>query len=259
MQFIDTHCHLTDEQFDADREAVIERAVEAGVTRLITLATDVVSSRAAIALAEQHACVYAAVGIHPQEVGDATYDDVEVIRELAGHPKVVAIGEIGLDYYWDPSAKEAQQPFFEKQLELAAELGLPVAIHSRRAEHAVLDTLRRQNHLGTRGVLHAFAGDVAMAQAAFELGYLVSFGGAVTFLNNRRAPALIQALPLEKILLETDAPYLTPHPERGTRNEPAKIVRVAARIAELKGVSVEQIAAQTTQNALELFAREKRG
>lgn len=255
--FTDTHCHLTDEQFDADREQVVARARQAGVTRMITLATDVASSRAALALAEQYPGVYAAVGIHPEAVRDASPDDLNVIRQLAAHPQVVAIGEIGLDYYWDRSTADAQRAFFERQLELAAELGLPVAVHDREAHADVMAALRqtRARARGLRGVLHAFSGDAAMAHEAIGLGYLVSFGGPITFLNNRRAPELVKTIPLEKILIETDAPYLAPHPRRGKRNEPGNVELIAARLAELKQTSVEQVAVQTSKNADELFQR----
>ncbi|GIL15176.1 MAG: hydrolase TatD [Chloroflexota bacterium] len=263
VEFFDSHCHLTAEQFDADRGAVIQRAVDAGVTRLLTLATDVTSSHAAIALAEKFDAVFCAVGIHPESVSKAELGDLRRLRELAAHPKVVAIGEIGLDFYWDKTTAEAQQKFFESQLELAAELALPVCIHDRDAHAKLLATLenfaratpRAARH--ARGALHAFSGDAAMAQRAFDLGYVVSFGGPITFKNNKTAPALLNALPLEKILIETDAPYLTPHPWRGKRNEPAYIKLVAQQIATARGLSVAQVAAQTTHNALELFRRQE--
>jgi TatD DNase family protein len=255
--FFDTHCHLTDHAFDADRDAVIQRAREAGVTRMLTLATDVVSSRAAIELAERFACVYAAVGIHPESVREAETGDLRLVRELAQHPKVIAIGEIGLDFYWDKTTAELQQKFFEQQLELAMELHLPVAIHDRDAHEKIIETLRARRSLHGRGVLHAFSGGVEMAHAAFDLGFVVSFGGPITFKNNKHAPEMIRALPLEKILLETDAPYLAPHPLRGKRNEPAHVKLVAQRIAAIQELSIEQVAAQTTRNALELFRLEE--
>lgn len=252
--FFDSHCHLTAEQFDVDRDAVIQRAVDAGVTRLLTLATDVASSRAVIALAEKFDAVFCAIGIHPESVRDSSLDDLILIRELAKHPKVAAIGEIGLDFYWDKTTADAQQTFFETQLELAAELNLAVVIHDRDAHEKILGTLREMRELKElRGVLHAFSGDEAMAREAFDLGYVISFGGPITFKNNKRAPDLLRALPLEKILIETDSPYLTPHPFRGKRNEPLHVRYVAERIAEVKNLSIEQVAAQTTSNAKKLF------
>jgi TatD DNase family protein len=176
---------------------------------------------------------------------------------LAQHPKVIAIGEIGLDFYWDKTTAELQQKFFEQQLELAMELHLPVAIHDRDAHEKIIETLRARRSLHGRGVLHAFSGGVEMAHAAFDLGFVVSFGGPITFKNNKHAPEMIRALPLEKILLETDAPYLAPHPLRGKRNEPAHVKLVAQRIAAIQELSIEQVAAQTTRNALELFRLEE--
>lgn len=261
--FFDSHCHLTAEQFDADRDAVIQRALDAGVTRMLTLATDAASSRAVIELAERYACVYAAVGIHPESVGQAEIGDWRLIREFAAHPKVVAIGEIGLDYYWTKTTADLQQDFFEKQLELAAELNLPVAIHDRDAHPKIIETLqtfaRRAQSSARReprGVLHAFSGSVEMARTAFDLGFLVSFGGPLTFKNNKRAPEILRALPLDKILLETDAPYLAPHPFRGQRNEPARVKLIAERIAEYKSVETTEVARQTAQNASQLFRLE---
>lgn len=268
--FFDSHCHLTAEQFDADRETVIERAREAGVTRILTLATDVTSAHAVIALAERFDEVYAAIGIHPESVRDASPEDLTTIRALAAHDKVVAIGEIGLDYYWDKTTADLQGIFFEKQLELAAELNLPAAIHDREAHADIMETLMRMygtaaGEEGTlrrgvleqkpfrTGVLHAFSGDLEMAKTAFDLGFFVSFGGPITFKNNRGAPDLVRALPLENILIETDAPYLAPHPHRGKRNEPAHVKLVAERLAELKGLSIDQVATQTTKNAQGLF------
>lgn len=251
--YFDSHCHLTAEQFDADRDEVIQRARDAGVSQILTLATDVASSRAAIALAERYTGVYAAVGIHPESVREAGSGDLDILRELAEHDAVVAIGEIGLDYYWDKTTTGLQQNWFEKQLEVAAELDLPVAIHDRDAHAAIMATLERKRNPRVRGVLHAFSGDAAMAFKAFDLGFMVSFGGPITFKNNRQAPELIRALPLEKLLVETDSPYLAPHPFRGKRNEPARVIRVSERIAELKGLSSEQVATQTTINAQTFF------
>lgn len=263
MEFFDTHCHLTAEQFEIDRDAVIQRALETGVTRMLTLGTDAASSRAAIALAERCTGVYAAVGIHPESVGNAELGDLRLIRELAAHPKVIAIGEIGLDFYWDRTTAEAQQRFFREQLELAAELGLPASVHDRDAHDEIVETLRdvaNEKPLTAnprpRGVLHAFSGSIEMARTAIDLGWFVSFGGPITFKNNRRAPELVRALPIDRMLIETDSPYLTPHPFRGKRNEPAHIVLVAQQLAVLHGESFEQVAAQTTGSALALFRLE---
>ncbi|MGB8644780.1 MAG: TatD family hydrolase [Anaerolineae bacterium] len=253
FEFVDTHAHLTDDKFATDLEAVIARAQQAGVTRVLTLGTDVASSRAAVALAAKYPGVYAAVGIHPESVREASLDDLAVIRDLAAHPKVVAIGEIGLDYHWDPASADLQREFLERQLALAVELALPVSIHDRDAHQKILETLRSLGGQGVRGVLHAFSGDEAMAHEALELGFLISLAGPITFLNARHAPALVARLPLDRIVIETDSPYLAPHPLRGRRNEPAHVTRVAERIAELQGLTVQQVAEQTTVNARSLF------
>ncbi len=253
LEFIDTHAHLTDKQFAKDVEEIVARAQDTGITRIVTLGTDVESSRAAIDLAEKFSIVYAAVGIHPESVRESSIDDVEKFRELAAHDKVIAIGEIGLDYYWDKASVELQQEFFERQLQLAAELDLPVSIHDREAHEKMIETLESRKSLGVRGVLHSFSGDVAMANAALALGFYISFAGAVTFLNARNLHEIVRAIPLEKMLIETDSPYLSPHPLRGKRNEPANVKLVAERIAVLKGLSTEQVESQTTSNARALF------
>ena len=253
MEFVDSHAHLTDEVFANDLDAVIERAYVGGVVLILTLGTDVESSRAAIALAERCQGVYAAVGIHPETVRGATLDDLETIRELASHPKVVAVGEIGLDYYWDKGSADVQKVFFEKQLELAAELNLPVSIHDRDAHQDIIVALGRLKELGVRGVLHAFSGNEAMALEALDLGFVISFAGPITFLNARRAPELVRIVPLDKMLVETDSPYLSPHPLRGRRNEPIQVARVAERIAELTNQKIDEVAAHTTHNARALF------
>lgn len=252
---VDTHCHLTDEKFAEDVDAVIERARRAGVTRMLTLGTDVESSRNAIALAEKYAEVYAAVGIHPESVRDAKVSDLDTLRELAKHKKVVAIGETGLDYYWDQTAAALQQDWFEKQLALAAELDLPVSIHDREAHDAVRETLvkakKRWSHL--RGVLHSFSGDMILAQTALELDFKISFAGPLTFLNAKQPPALARRIDSEQLLIETDSPYLSPHPLRGKRNEPANVQYVAKRLAELKEMGFEETCRLMSRNAQALF------
>jgi TatD DNase family protein len=223
---------------------------------MLTLATDAASSRVVVDLAEKYASVYAAVGIHPESVREAGDDDLGVIRELARHPKVLAIGEIGLDYYWDKTTADLQQKFFEQQLELAAEFKLPVAVHDRDAHAGVIGTLtnfKQRRGPGVHGVLHAFSGDLAMANMAFGLGFAIGLGGPITFKNNKTAPDLVSALPLENLVVETDAPYLAPHPWRGKRNEPAHVIQVVERIAEFQRLSGDAVAAQTTSNALALF------
>ncbi|MCI0475556.1 MAG: TatD family hydrolase, partial [Anaerolineales bacterium] len=243
---IDAHCHLDDEPFANDLDAVIARAEDAGVSAIITAGADVASSRAAVALAERYTIVSAVIGIHPQYA--ATWDDEKraAIRDLAAQPKVVGIGEIGLDFHYADSApRETQERSLIAQLDLAAELGKPVVIHNRDADDALMDILR-QRAGKPRGILHCFSGDLAMARKAIDLGFLISFAGSVTFKNAPRLHALASALPLEHLVVETDAPYLSPL--RGKRNEPANVARVAAKIAELKKIEPATVARITTEN-----------
>lgn len=252
---IDAHCHLNDEQFADDLAQVITRAHDAGVTRLINAGTNVELSRAAIELAERYKSVYAVVGIHPEHAG--TFDDekLKTIRELAAHRKVVGIGEIGLDFYWKENPpREMQEHALVAQLELAAELNKPVVIHDRDAHDALMAILRKgvQSNAPTpRGILHCFSGDLAMAREAIELGYFISFAGNLTFKNAPRLQDIAKALPLDRIVIETDAPYLSPL--RGKRNESANVVRVAQKIAELKNIEFAVVDQATTQNSEMLF------
>lgn len=261
--FIDTHCHLNLEQFDADRADVIERARAAGVAVIINPAIDVATSQQAIELAEQHAGVYAQVGVHPNDTTDFAAATVTELTALAAHPKVVAIGEIGLDYYWERVPHAQQWAAFEAQLELAARLDLPVVIHCRDAHDDLRDILRKwvtgaQKQRGKDamlGVLHAYAGDLALAEEAFSWNMALSFGGPLTFRNARALQALLAQLPLDRLMLETDAPYLTPHPHRGQRNEPAYIPLIAQGLADIQGVDIATVARSTTQLAQAIFAK----
>lgn len=262
---VDSHCHLNWNAFDADRDAVVQRALAAGVTRIVTIGVDLPTSRQGIALAETYTAVYAAVGIHPNDLGEGiTPDALAELRRLAAHPKVVAIGEIGLDYHWQRVAHPVQQTAFEAQLALAAEVGRPVIIHNREADADVAATLRawvaapatQQSPLVARpfwGVLHSFSGDWAMAEEAMGWGFLLSFAGPLTFTNARALQQLVTQLPLDRLMIETDAPYLTPHPHRGQRNEPARVVLVAEALARRHGRSLAEVAAQTTATAGQFF------
>ncbi|MFQ5340540.1 MAG: TatD family hydrolase [Anaerolineae bacterium] len=259
MQLIDTHAHLHAEQFDGDREAVIRRMREVGIAGAVTIGTDVPASRAAIDLADQHADIWATVGVDPHEAasfGDSTLNE---LRELAGSPQVVAIGEIGLDYYWDKAPRRVQAGVFERQLDLARALQLPVVIHNREAHADTLAMLREWagDHpwRGERplGVLHCFSGNVNMALEVIDLGFMISLGGPVTFKNAKKPVAVAEAVPLEWLVVETDAPYLAPHPHRGQRNEPAYLPLTAQRIADIKGMPVETVAEATLANSKALF------
>lgn len=255
---VDTHLHLDFHQFDDDRDAVVDRATEAGVTQMITIGTDLPSSRAAVALAERYPGVFAAVGVHPNDGADWDASETPAaLRALAAHPKVVAIGEIGLDYYWERVPHDHQARVFRAQLELAAELDLPVVIHDRDAHADLMTILRRWVSDATprrrRAVLHFFSGDRSMADEALALGFFLGVDGPVTYKNASELQALVAGLPLDRLLIETDAPFLTPQPFRGRRNEPAYVVEVARKVAELQGRSLGEVARQTTHNAQVLF------
>jgi TatD DNase family protein len=262
---VDSHCHLDMEQFDADRAAVLERAQARAVSMIVNPGIDLVHCRQAIALADRHPQVYAAVGIHPNSSAEFGEHTLTQLRELVDHPKVVAIGEIGLDYHWDTVSRRQQAQAFRAQLDLAAELGLPVIIHNREASTDLARILQawaasartRNSPLAERpfwGVLHAFSGDAALAHAAYDWNFALGLGGPITFKNARALHKLAPQLGLDRLMLETDAPWLTPHPLRGKRNEPAYVALVAETLAELLGLPVEEIAARTTAVARSIFA-----
>ena len=259
MNLIDTHCHLNFDSYDEDRDEVLARAQEAGVARLIIPATDLDTSREGIALAAQHAGVFACVGIHPNSTTHFTLADLEVIETLSHESKLVAIGEIGLDYHWDTSPKDLQHKAFEAQLALAARLELPVVIHNREASEDVLSILEAwvpdiapslREH---PGVLHSFSAPPAIAERALALGFYLGFTGPVTFKNADELRRIAATTPLYRILVETDGPFLTPTPHRGKRNEPAYVRLIAERLAAIKGISLEDFAQATTENAERLF------
>ncbi len=248
----DTHCHLDLAPFDSDRAAVLERAREAGVGRILIPGVDLASSRRAVELAEAHTEIYAAVGVHPNSAHGFTLETLAELRELAVRRKVVAIGEIGIDLYWKTVPLAEQQRAFGAQLELAAEVGKPVIVHDRESHAEVLAGLRE--HLPPVGaVLHSFSGDRALADEALDLGLYLGVDGPLTYKKNDGLRTLFAALPLERVLIETDAPYLTPQPRRGRRNEPAFVRFVAEQLAEARGAPMDTITSTTTANAARLF------
>lgn len=255
MALIDTHCHLDLRQFADDRTAVIRRAAAAGVSQIIVPAINLQNLTAVTDLALTHEGVFAAVGIHPNSCAEWTDAWLTAVREAAARPKVVAIGEIGLDYYWDDAPHAVQHEALAQQLALAAHLTLPVIIHNREANDDVLRLLAASPLAGREnpGVLHSFSGDWAMARAALDLGFYLGFTGPVTFKKADDLREIVRRTPLERLLIETDAPYLAPQPYRGKRNEPAYVSLVAARMAEVKGVETAVIAHHTTANARRLF------
>lgn len=257
--FIDTHCHLDFDRFDADRDLVVQRAVDASVTRIIVPAVDLQNGRTVLQLADQYPGVYAAVGVHPTSSAGWQDDWVGALRTWAQHPKVVAIGEIGLDYYWDDAPPDVQHRALALQLELAAELGQPVIIHNRDASADIIRLLGASSLAGREnaGVLHSFSADWATAVAALDLGFYLGFTGPITYKKADDLREIAAKAPLERILVETDAPFLAPHPFRGKRNQPAYVSYVAEKLAEVRGMETAVLAHHTTRNALRLFPRIK--
>jgi TatD DNase family protein len=252
MTFIDSHCHLDSADFDSDREAVIERALNACVERMVAVGTGdgPPDLEAGIRLAEAHEALYATVGVHPHDAAKASDDALRRLEALLKHPKVIAVGEIGLDYHYDFSPRDVQRSVFKQQLEIAGAAGKPVVIHTREAWDDTLAILRE--HAAT-GVMHCFSGGPEEARAALGLGFYLSFGGIVTFPKAAEVQQVAREAPLERILIETDAPYLAPVPNRGKRNEPAFVVHTAHKIAELRGQTLDEIARATTRNFERLF------
>ena len=248
--YFDTHAHYDDAKFDADRETLLPAVHDFGVELIVDPGCDEVSSRAAIALAEQYPFVYAAVGVHPEELTGWS-GRLDAIRELAAHPKCVAIGEIGLDYYWDASHKEEQKALFRDQLALARELDKPVIVHDREAHGDCFEIVCEYPDI--RGVFHCYSGSAEMAKELIKRGWYLGFDGPITYKNARRAPEVIAAIPNERILLETDSPYLSPVPFRGKRNDSRNLPYIAAKVAEWKGLSVAEVCALTEANAKRLF------
>lgn len=254
MMLMDTHVHLNAEQYDNDLTEVIQRALDANVQKMIVVGFDRKTITRAMELVEEYEFLYAAIGWHPVDAIDCTDEDLQWIEQLAAHPKVVAIGETGLDYHWDKSPKDIQQEVFRKQIALAKRVKLPIVIHNREATDDCVTILREENAEEVGGVMHSFSGSVEIAKICIEqLNFIISLGGPVTFKNAKTPKKVATEIPLEYIMLETDAPFLTPHPNRGKRNEPSYIPLIAAEIAELKGISVDEVAKQTTENAHRLF------
>ncbi len=252
---IDTHAHLDDERFADDLPNVLERARNAGVIRILTIGVDAATSTAAVKLAQTHPLLSAVVGIQPNHVAEMKEGDWERILKLAHQSQVVAIGETGLDRYWDRAPFPLQEEFFERHLELANELKKPVVIHCREAEADVVRVLRSafDRHGPVSGVMHSFAGDERTAQECLALGLHISFAGMLTFKNNEALRKVATEIPLDRLLVETDSPYLTPAPHRGKRNEPAYVAYTAACLAQILNIGVPEFAAATTANASRLF------
>lgn len=252
--FIDTHCHLEDENFSADRAEVLERAKVAGVKAIINFGSTLQSSIAIAELAKNFPELYGGVGIHPEEIDEFDEKTCARLAELAAEKKIIAIGEIGLDYHWekDSARRLIQQKIFIAQLDLARQLDLPVCIHDRDAHGDMLKILQTEGK-NLRGVLHCYSGSLEMAREVWKMGWLIGVDGPLTFKNSAKLPEVVKAAPRDMILIETDAPYLAPVPFRGKRNEPAYIVEIAKKLAEVRGETLEEVAAYTTANAINLY------
>lgn len=249
----DSHAHLDASQFDEDREALLASLPGQGIAACLTCGSDAASSRASVALAEQHDYVYAAVGIHPHEVAKAREEDLNAISDMLAHPKVVALGEIGLDFYYDFAPRDLQEEFFTRQLQIAYELGKPVVIHVREAHGATIDLLTKNKDHLPAGVLHCYSGSAESVAVYEKLGFHISFAGSVTFKNAEKLRLAAQAVRSDRLLIETDSPYLAPVPYRGKRNDPSKVREVCSLLADLRGISFEEMAALTCRNACALF------
>lgn len=247
----DSHAHYDDRQFDPDRDEVIRAAHESGVEFINNIASDMKSSRESIALAEKFDFVYATVGVHPGEVSGMTEQDIETLKTLAGHKKVVAIGEIGLDYHYDDTSEDEQKMWLPPQLRLAKELNLPAVIHDRESRGECLRILKEEKT--EKAVIHCFSGSAETAKEFLKMGFHISFTGVITFKNARKAIEALKVIPMDHLMIETDCPYMAPEPFRGKRNHSGYVSRVAEKIAEVKGLSYEEVAQITTQNAKNFF------
>lgn len=254
----DTHVHLNAWQFKEDREETIQRAFDAGVRYMVVVGFDHETIPLAIEIAEKYDTIYAAVGWHPVDAIDMTEKELAWIEELSHHPKVVAIGEMGLDYHWDKSPKDMQAEVFRKQIRLAKKRKMPIIIHNREATEDIIAILEEENAKEIGGIMHCYSDSVKYVERCLDMNFYISLGGPVTFKNAPLPKEVAKEVPFDRLLIETDAPYLAPHPKRGKRNEPAYVKLVAEKIAELRGVTLEEVAEQTTKNAFQVFKIESK-
>lgn len=249
----DSHCHVDDDSYDQDRTELIESLPEKGIDLIMEIGADMDSSRKATVLAKRYSFIYAAVGVHPHDTRSMTEHDIEELALLASEPKVKAIGEIGLDYHYMDTDKLTQKKWFKRQMELTMDLSMPFIIHDRDSHADCLEILRKFDIRRVGGVMHCFSGSVEMAKEVVKMGMVISLGGPVTFKNARHSVDVAREIPLDKILIETDSPYLAPEPLRGKRNSPEYVRYVAEKIAEIKGETFETVANVTKENAMNLF------
>jgi TatD DNase family protein len=251
--YFDTHAHLDDEQFAEDQETVIKRAQEAGVELIVNAGCSDSTFGHMEKLMYKYDFIYGAVGVHPHEAQDLNAESLAELYKLAQRPRIVAVGEIGLDYHYDFSPRATQQKVFRKMIQMAREVQLPIIIHDREAHEDVLRIVKEEKASEVGGVFHCYSGSWSLAKEIMQLGFYIALGGVVTFKNARKAVEVAREMPLERLLIETDCPYLTPEPYRGKRNEPVYVVKVAEKIAEIKGLSVEEVAQATLVNGKRLF------
>lgn len=250
---IDTHVHLNADQYDEDLQEVIDRALEEGIDRMFVVGFDTNTIERTMKLIVQYDFIYGIIGWHPVDAIDCTEERLQWIEELSKHPKIIGIGEMGLDYHWDKSPKDIQKEVFRKQIALAKRVQLPIIIHNREATQDCVDILKEENASEVGGIMHSFSGSNEIADEILKMNFYISLGGPVTFKNAKQPKEVAQHVPLDRLLVETDAPYLSPHPYRGKRNEPARVKLVAEQIAELRGISYEEVCKATTENAERLF------
>ena len=252
MKLFDSHCHLDDEKFDEDRAEIIARLREGGVEKCVCVGSDLPSSRRCVALAEQYDFIYAAAGVHPHEAKDAPPDYIDQLKALLSHPRVMALGEIGLDYYYDLSPRDVQKRVLQEQLDLACDTDMPVIFHIRDAHGDMFDILRSRSRLPA-GVIHCCSASAEMVREYLRMGFYISFAGPITFKNAAGPVSASQAVPLDRLLIETDSPYLAPVPLRGRCNEPANVRYVLEKQAEIHGIPPEELAEITFRNACALY------
>lgn len=250
---IDSHAHLDDIRFDDDRDMIIRNLEGNGIELVLNIGADLKTSIASVSLADKYENIYAAVGVHPHSVKEMDNSTIEILKAFAKRDKVVAIGEIGLDFYYDNSPRDTQRKWFKEQLKLAKEVNLPIIIHTREAAQETFDILKEAQDGSLRGVLHCYSGSLEMALEYIKIGFYISIAGPVTFNNARITKEVAKEVPLDKLLIETDSPYLTPVPNRGKRNEPMFTKYVAETIAELRGISFDELVEATNRNTKELF------
>lgn len=253
MELFDSHAHYNDEKFDEDREILIEEIYNSGVTAIVNVGYSIESSKKAVEIAKNYKFMYATAGVSPNDIENLSTDYLEQIEKIAQEEKVVAIGEIGLDYYWNKENKEEQKEIFIKQIELANKLDLPIVIHTREAIMDTIDILKNKIKCKNKGVFHCCPLNPELIKEALKLGFYISLAGPVTFKNSKNAKEVVELVPLERILIETDSPYLSPEPVRGKRNDSRNVRHIAEKIAEIKGIPAEKIAKQTYENAKRIF------